>query len=110
MPQANIGVVYAKYRCKHQNASKTIMGILKQIFGTLSRIHILRLRDIANVYVSALESIHQLLDKQNADACNGHIHVAPPLLLFDSMLSAFHLSNKMKENLGSGISGMNCFL
>ena len=80
------------------------------IRNAFSRIHILRPRDIANGYVSALESIHQLLDKQNADACNGHIHGAPPLLLFDSMLSAFHLSNKMKENLGSGISGMNCFL
>jgi hypothetical protein len=83
----------------------------------LGRIHIVRPKDIANGYVSALESLNQVLDRhtivdEGKDVIKKEITSPPVMLLLDSALSAFQLTNKMQENLpnGSGLSGLNDFM
>ena len=89
-------------------------NIEQDIQSALGRIHILRPRDVANGYVSALESLCQALDRQfEDDETMGTNAESPPvMLLLDSVISAFQLSNKMQESLpnGSGLSGLNDFV
>jgi hypothetical protein len=84
--------------------------IEKDILSVLNRIHIVRPNDISSGYIAALESLRQALDKISAE--NQGTSFPPVLLLFDSVLSAFQLSNKMQEALpnGIGLSGKNEFL
>lgn len=85
--------------------------IEKDIQFALGRIHIVRPKDMSHGYVSALESIQQSLDEMK-QTCFGGKSMPPVLLLFDSMLSAFQMSNKFLESLpnGNGLSGLNDFL
>jgi len=84
-------------------------GIEKDILSILSRIHIVRPSGFSG-YIATLESLRQALDVQ-IDT-NQESPLPPVLLLFDSLISAFQLSNKMQESLpnGKGLSGMNDFL
>ncbi len=88
--------------------------IERDIQRALGRIHIVRPRDIANGYVSALESLNQALNQRKGErVINSTVVVEPPvMLLLDSALSAFQLVTKMQEDLpnGSGLSGLNDFM